>query len=502
MATGAAPLAVTALPPALAAAARQRAVAARLSREELRPGLRLALLFAVILAAARAIDVSDDGKAMMLFGTLFLVAIVCAALLRPRFYLPLVLAYLPFSKVYPLPLAGVTGANLTNFVLALGPVACASSLLQGRRVPPARFADLLAIGYVAAASLAVFPAYAADPDLLQMAMTYRTWVAPMVFYFVARGLVHDREDVRGALWVMTWTALLVALVTWQEGLARSSHNNIDAARVHGLMQQANSMGAFLVYYGIPLLALAVSVRRLPRVLPYLTAFLVVARATLYTFSRGAYLALAAGSATVLLLTRPLLLVAGAGGGVALLAAFPSLIPASVQERIEETTTQDRVYDGDGSTVRLDKSSAHRLVIWRGAARMIAEHPLSGVGLGRFPAMIGYYTEVPIKKDDPHDAHNAFVLVAGEHGLPTLALLLLLFAAWGLLALRLRGRRRHPADRVLGTAFVGCLTGVVVSCLLGSRFSDEALVGWFWILAALVVASSRFRPLPARWHRLA
>jgi O-antigen ligase len=294
---------------------------------------------------------------------------------------------------------------------------------------------------------------------------------------------------------MAWTTVLVAVDVWREGIDRSSRGSIDAARVRGLMEQANSMGAFLVYYGVPLLALAVGSRSLRRALPYLAGFLVVARATLFTFSRAAYLALAAGSATVLLFGNPLLLLAAGGGGVAAMAAFPSLVPESVRERLDETTTRSEVYEGDGSAVTLDKSSAHRLVIWRGAARLIATQPLQGVGIGRFERMIGYYTEKPLKKDDPHDAHNAFILVAAENGLPSLALLFLLFAAWTLLALRLRFRHRHPADRALSLAFLGSLGGVVVSGMLGSRFSDEALVGWFWMLAALVAAASRFRVGP-------
>jgi len=43
-------------------------LAAQRSRLELRPGLWLALAFACGLAAARFIDVSEDGKAMLLFG--------------------------------------------------------------------------------------------------------------------------------------------------------------------------------------------------------------------------------------------------------------------------------------------------------------------------------------------------------------------------------------------------------------------------------------------------
>lgn len=484
-----------ALPEGIPAPARARGIAARRSLRDLQPGLTLAFLFASGLGMSRFIDVAEDGKAMLLFGTTFFVAITSSAFLRPRFYLPLAVAYLPFSQVYPLPVAGITGANMTNFVLALGLVAWFSSRLQGRTPLPTRFADLLAVGFVAVGSLGLLPAYAAEPDLADLAMTYRTWLAPMAFYFLARGLARNREDVQGILWVMAWTTFLVGVDTWKEGLDRSSFGSVDKARVRGLMEQANTMGAFLTYYGVPLLALAVGARPFRRAWPYFAAFLVVARATLYTFSRGAYLALAGGSATVLLLGNPLILASACGGGAVAAMLFPSLVPSSVRERFDDTTTGTPVYAGDGTAVSLDRSSAHRLVIWRGAARMIAAQPLQGVGLGRFQRVIGSYTEVPLRKDDPHDAHNAYILVAAETGLPSLALLLLLFAAWGILALRLRFGHRHPVDRSLGLAFLGSLVAVIVSCMLGSRFSDEALIGWFWMLAALVVVAGHFRKRP-------
>jgi O-antigen ligase len=480
---------------ALAAPAARLRLAERASNLELRPGLWLALAFACGLAAAHLVDVAEDGKALLVFGTSYFVAIAATAVTRPRWYLPLAAAYLPFSRVYPLPLAGVSGANMTNFVVALGFVALASSRAQGRPPLPTRFADVLALAYVAVATLSLLPAYAADPDLLDLAMTYRTWLAPILFYVFARGLVRSRADVRGLLWLMASTTCLVAVDVWREGLDRSGRGSIDAARVRGLMEQANSMGAFLVYYGVPLLALAVAARPLRRALPYFAGFAVAARATLYTFSRAAYLALAGGAATVLLLGNPLLLAVAGGAGAIAVALDPALIPESVRERMDETTTRNSVYEGDGTAVTLDRSSADRLVIWRGAARMIAEHPWEGVGLGRFQRMIGYYTEHPLKKDDPRDAHNAYILVAAESGLPALAVLLLLLAAWALVGLRLRFRHRHRVDRTLGLAFLGSLAGVVVSGLLGSRFSDEALVAWFWMLAGMTVAASRFRAAP-------
>jgi O-antigen ligase len=460
-----------------------------------RPGLLLALFYACGLTAARTVDVSDDGVAMLVFGTTYAATVIVSALLRPRWYLPLVVAYLPFSKVYPLPVAGITGANMTNLLLFLGPLAWLSSRLQGRPRLRAKAPDLLAALYVAVASLSLLPAYAAGPGLGELVQTYRAWLAPVLFFFLARGLARDREDIRAILQVMAFTTLLVAADTWRVGLERGGRGSIDASRVPGLMAQANSMGAFLAYYGVPLLAFAMSARPRTRALAYLVSFGAVVRATLYTFSRGAYLALAAGASTVLAFSSPMLLVALGGGGAASLVAFPSLIPESVRERLADTTTERSVpgaLEGENPTVNLDRSSAHRLVLWRGAARMIAEHPLTGVGLGRFQELIGYYTEYPLKRSDPHDAHNAYILLAAETGLPTLALLLLLFLVWASMALRIRFRRRHPIDRSLALAFLGSLVAVVVSCMLGSRFSDEALVGWFWMLAALVVVTRRLR----------
>lgn len=478
-------------------------VAAIASRRDLRPGLVLAFAYAWALAMARLIDVSDDGKFMLLFGTTFSVVLVFAALTQPRWYLLLTVVYLPFSKVYPLPVGGIPGANLTNLLLLLGPVAIASSRMQGR--PRLRFGavDGLVILFVAVASVSLVPAFQSGSfgmgELLQV---YRAWLAPILFFFIARGLVSDREDVKGILEVTAWTTFLVAACTWKEGIDRGTRGSIDASRVPGLMEQANIMGAFLVYYGIVLLALGISQRPWRRGIPYLVAFVFAARATLYTFSRGAYLALAGGGGAVLTLANPALLLVAGGGGVVTLVLFPSLIPESVRERIADTTSERSIRPGESVAPNLDRSSAHRLVLWRGAARMIAQHPLLGVGVGRFQEMIGFYTEYALKKDDPHDAHNAYILQAAEMGVPSLLILLLLYLAWGKAALRLHRKRRHPVDRRLALAFLGSLVAVLVSCMLGSRFSDEALIAWFWILAAAVLAVGRLREAnrPARRRR--
>jgi O-antigen ligase len=265
--------------------------------------------------------------------------------------------------------------------------------------------------------------------------------------------------------------------------------------VKGLMGQANTMGAFLAYYAAPALAIGITLRPWRRGLPYLAGFLVVARATLFTFSRGAYLSMAAGSATILLLGNPLLLVAASGGGVVAAAFFPGLVPQSVVERMR-SISERQMYEGQNVEDTLDKSSAHRLVIWRGAGRMITQNPLQGVGMGLFPYVIGRYTEVPIKEGEPTDAHNAFIKVAAEMGLPALALLMALLLAYVRLGLLNSLRRRAIPDRPVALASLGSLAALFVSCMLGSRFSDESLIANFWILMALLVVVDRL-PGPRR-----
>jgi O-antigen ligase len=196
-------------------------------------------------------------------------------------------------------------------------------------------------------------------------------------------------------------------------------------------------------------------------------------------------------------------VGAAGGGVAAVAAFPGLIPDSVRERLDSTTQEGTQL---GETATLDKSSALRLVIWKGAARMIAERPLQGVGLGQFPRLIGRYTEIPLAKTDPHDAHNAFVLVAAEMGIPALLLIVLFLAVLAATALSVYFRRRLAPDRPLALACVGMVVGILVSCMLGSRFSDESMIGYAWVIAGLTVVVARLPPassakpkLRTRWR---
>jgi O-antigen ligase len=162
------------------------------------------------------------------------------------------------------------------------------------------------------------------------------------------------------------------------------------------------------------------------------------------------------------------------------------MPDSVAKRLG--TGQDRnveIYD-DSITGNLDKSSRARLLLWGGARAMVEANPWQGVGLGRFATTVDDYLDRPLPENHPRDAHNAYLLNAAELGLPGLAMMVLNLVWPLVLALYLYFSRHHPLDRGLALAFVGTVFAVVVSCLFGSRFSEDGVIGYYWVLAAMLV----------------
>jgi O-antigen ligase len=82
----------------------------------------------------------------------------------------------------------------------------------------------------------------------------------------------------------------------------------------------------------------------------------------------------------------------------------------------------------------------RLFVWRAGLRMIESHPITGIGLGNFKLQVDRYE--PESKNVQLIAHNAFIEIASEMGLPALLIFLgILFSSY-----RTLGRMRVLAFR--------------------------------------------------------
>ena len=134
------------------------------------------------------------------------------------------------------------------------------------------------------------------------------------------------------------------------------------------------------------------------------------------------------------------------------------------------------------TEALDASAATRLKIWAGAVRMIADHPWVGVGYGAFPYIIGSYAG-GTKGDD---AHNSYLIIASEMGIPTLVVFLWILAVIFWKSRWLYRRSRDPFFKAMALGWLGGLSGLLVANMFGSRLHSEEISSYFWILCGLIM----------------
>lgn len=244
-----------------------------------------------------------------------------------------------------------------------------------------------------------------------------------------------------------------------------------ASRASGPLPDPNDL-AFVLVAALPLVAAALPDRPSTRdkLLAAVGSALLVAGAAA-TFSRGGALALAA--ATGWLLWRRVLpprvlacavgAVAAAGAAVALLAG--PLLAKSLREKsfIAEANVDTRQ------------------VRWQAAARMLGEHPVLGVGPGGFRSEYVAASHNAEPAEPTPVAHNMFLEVAAEFGLPALVLFLGLVAA-AMLATE-RAARIGP-DRRTAVATQASLVAVLVA----ATFLSEQYYLPLWLLVAVAVAA--------------
>lgn len=206
-------------------------------------------------------------------------------------------------------------------------------------------------------------------------------------------------------------------------------------RVPSTLPDYNATGAAMALGLFPALALALEARGARRLAWGLAAGLLLA-GLLLSGSRTAWLAaLLAGGATLLgaLLARRkeargggrrLLLGASlaAALAVAAVAAWPGDVGALLRRRAATLLEPEAT---------LKAIRAGRLGFWTAGARMVAEHPVAGVGPARVPARFDEFREpsFPVRAEN---LHNYFLQAVAENGVPGGLLVLLPFVPLALL----------------------------------------------------------------------
>jgi len=108
------------------------------------------------------------------------------------------------------------------------------------------------------------------------------------------------------------------------------------------------------------------------------------------------------------------------GFVAALVAMLAIGPSSFLDRIEQMQLSGQAQTG------AEVSTRSRVELARAGVRMMEAHPVFGVGLDQFKGVEFHYNPVlMVVEPVPHIAHNTYVQLGAEGGLPTLALYLVI-----------------------------------------------------------------------------
>lgn len=244
-----------------------------------------------------------------------------------------------------------------------------------------------------------------------------------------------------------------------------------ATRATGPLDDPNDLAVALVV-AVPLLVGVLPARPSlgTRVLAAVAATVLVAGAAA-TFSRGGALALTA--AVGWLLARrvlPVRVLAGALAGTAVVVAVAAQLAWAGLSRALQEKTFIAASNVDTRGLR-----------WRAAARMFAEHPVLGVGPGGFRGEYAAASHNAELAEQTPVAHNMFLEVAAELGLPA-------FCAFaGLVAVAFVATERvlrTGRDRAVMVGVQAALLAVVV----GATFLSEQYYLPLWLLTALAVAA--------------
>lgn len=393
------------------------------------------------------------------------------------------LIYLPFSKVFVVPLA--PGINGTNMLILLALFA-ALLRLGDRQFKlndwPQGTTLVFLFGILTSLSAVTITLEPGGRNFLlyHEFWSYKAWVDQFIFYFVLLMAIRDTQTAKRCVVYVVIGAVLVVLYAVPEMFEKMGRSSIDKSRIGGPHLQSNNFGGFVAYTALPLIGMFVVYIKDIRTWVLTPYFLLTAKVLITTFSRGAYVAMFVGG-----------LLAGwyKGRGFLMmwlsllfctLLIFPSLIPDSMVIRMESVTSEDA---GSSPTEeRLDKSSSTRLVLWGAAMEMISEDPIWGKGFKGYQLLKADYTETAVSESDPH---SMYLYIASQMGIPSLILFVLILAYSFYLG-RLHSQCNDDlfirAIGVGGAAATGCFA---VVCIFGSRAVSLNFSVYFFTLLAVM-----------------
>jgi len=406
--------------------------------------------------------------------------VMFSALRGVELVLAVLLLYVQFSPVYVIPLA--PGINGTNALIGLGLMA---TIVQARTHGIGWFnwksgttmIFIYAIITTMSGLTIMFQPDGKHYLLGDEFHNYKGWIEQFIVYFIALSCIRDHATAKRIYFYMCIGSVLVVLYTLPEMYSKMGLSSIEKSRVNGPLAQANEFGGLLAYtmmFTGGLFLAYIHTFRAWVTAPY---FLLALKLLISTFSRGAYLALAVGGIFAGYLRGKVFFFASVFAALVFFAVLPQFIPGAIVDRMSASLKQTEATSGP---TQLDKSSEHRLILWKAAADMTLESPLTGKGFKGFQKMKHLYTERPVHEKDPH---NYYLYVSSQMGLPALVIFFFILTYAFYMGWRLSKNKDDTYIRAMGISGASAVVTYAAVCMFGSRATNPEFTAYFWVMVA-------------------
>jgi O-antigen ligase len=435
--------------------------------------LAVAVPVGVLAAAASVLGATISPLVPLLL--VGLLAVVTLAVLRPMTALYMALALAPLEAIYLnigiliTPGEGLltltAGAWLLKRTAAKQPIIVRSSLTA----PFALGLALIPTGFLVAETpfnvLKFFALWTVFFVLVQMVL--------------AEG---DRQTVRRVMMAVAFSGAafgVIAILTngGQQEVAEFGRQATGRARAG--FGSPNRLGEYLAL-AVPC-QVALLLRGPPALrLPMLASVALSSVGLALTLSRGAFIGFA-GAVLLLLAWGSFRRAFAVVAPVVLIAALLGVHPPGSVIRLD--VVWERV-----TSIKYEKGLNPRRVAFQNVPKVIADHPLLGVGAGSLESVAGRYGLI-VEGRPLNNAHNVFLHITAERGLLALAVFLWLLAA---LARTLIYACRHSSgeNQAYAFAIAAAWLSLLLSGMTDNVLEQDAIAGTAFVLMACAAVLAR------------
>ena len=306
-------------------------------------------------------------------------------------------------------------------------------------------------------------------------------VAKYALLFIAASGIKDEKMIKRTLWVIAVSALLISIdgfVEYHTGVDLLRHRaltpNDYLRRVSASFIHPNDFGVYLVVMNLVLMAAVLSGNIILKARLGLLAAAAASLASLFmTQSRGSWLsfvlavfvfsALKGKKAVVIFL-------------VVFAAGFMAL-PLATRERVINIAD---VKSSGGTTWE-------RLKLWEGTVNMIKVHPVLGFGANTYSRNFPKYK--PSDYPDERYAHNSYLQIASEVGIPGAFLLICFFASVFAACIRKLTIMPKSLRKDLALGLIAGLVGFSVNAAVDTHLESVTLSVFFFTLLGFAYSLS-------------